>query len=157
MIGQMTEAERGYLAGLIDSDGCIVFARCKRQSRKGRCWDYRLYVIINNTDKRMIDWVASKLPAGKARVQEHPGARRKLALYGFTCSTAQSVVLLRELAPYLVIKREQAEPFANGYRHLSNEDREALYHRMREFKTKGKQRCVSPTLDYQSRRIAIPS
>ena len=45
-----------------------------------------------------------------------------------------AIVLLQEIAPYLIIKREQAELLVNGYVHLSVEDRDTLYVKLRQLK-----------------------
>jgi hypothetical protein len=45
-----------------------------------------------------------------------------------------ALVFLREIAPYLVIKRAQAELLASGYAQLSAEERAELYVRLRQLR-----------------------
>jgi hypothetical protein len=129
MIGHLTEAEKGYLAGLIDGEGTIVFVKISSAVRQS----YQTRVQIYNTDKRMIEWVLSRLPSGRMSVQKHSEGNRKV-LYQWICSTNAATTLLREIQPYLVIKQEQAEALKNGYRHLTDEQRRALFEYMQAVK-----------------------
>lgn len=46
----------------------------------------------------------------------------------------QVMSFLREIIPYLVIKKEQAELLADGYLHLPEEERFALFQKIRDLK-----------------------
>lgn len=46
----------------------------------------------------------------------------------------QVMVFCREIAPYLVIKKEQAELVAQGYIHLSEEERAELWQKLHDMK-----------------------
>jgi regulator of extracellular matrix RemA (YlzA/DUF370 family) len=66
-----------------------------------------------------------------------PAANPKLWKTGYDWIVSGNrvvAVLLREIAPYLIIKRAQAELLAGGYLHLSAEERDALYLSLRQLK-----------------------
>src|SRR4051812_27864777 len=77
VLAALTEAERGYLAGLIDGEGCLRLSRSKSAQGKPV---YHIVVIISTTSKL----------------------------------------------------RAQAELLANGYIHLTDDEREAVYQRLAE-------------------------
>jgi hypothetical protein len=138
VIGHLTEAEKGYLAGIIDGEGCILMNREK--GRKGE-YIYRLSVTIANSSKNLHGWLEEKL-VGRGYVRRvkptkdrvgHP--ERWKPMYNWVVSgSRKAIVLLREIAPYLVIKREQAELLVNGYVHLSEGQRNELYLKLRQLK-----------------------
>lgn len=146
MIGNLTEAERGYLAGLIDGEGCIGItrARLKRKRPTSRTHQYVVFVTIANTALAMTNWLSDKLPFGHVYINNKPGERRKLVLYQWMCAANAARTLLREIAPYLVVKRYLATLVMDGCAGLTEEAKYALYMEARAAKTKGKQRCVIP-------------
>lgn len=141
VIGHLSETEKGYLAGIIDGEGCIMLAR--HLGKRGK-HVYHLYVSIANTNMALHQWLEQRLPgAGYVRQQHHPETDKRPAAnprswktnYNWIVSGNRvTAVLLREIAPYLIIKRAQAELLAGGYLHLSVEERDALYFRLRELK-----------------------
>ena len=141
VIGHLSETEKGYLAGIIDGEGCIMLARHLGKHDKHV---YHLYLSIANTSMALHRWLEERLPGAgyvkqhqQAKLDARPGANPEhwKSRYDWIVSGNRVVsVLLREIAPYLVIKREQAELLAGGYVHLSADEREALYLRLRQLK-----------------------
>jgi hypothetical protein len=140
VIRHLSETEKGYLAGIIDGEGCIMLAR--HLGKRGK-YVYNLYVNIANTSMALHYWLEQRLPgagyvrqnsrAVAARPNTHP-ERWKPAYSWIVSGNRVAAVLLREIAPYLVIKRAQAELLADGYVHLSSEERDVLYLRLRQLK-----------------------
>lgn len=58
---QVTQAELGWLAGIIDGEGWIGFTICndKRRLRKNNKIVFGVQIAINNTDKAIVDKAAS--------------------------------------------------------------------------------------------------
>ena len=77
-------------------------------------------------------YVKRTSPGVVTRPNAHP--ERWKTSYDWIVSGNRAVVLLREIAPYLVIKNAQAELLAGGYVHLSAEERDAMYLRLRHLK-----------------------
>jgi len=139
--GHLSETEKGYLAGIIDGEGCIMLAR--HLGKRGK-HVYHSYVSIANTSMALHHWLEQRLP-GAGYVRRHrrpetdmrPAANPKLWKTGYDWIVSGNrvvAVLLREIAPYLIIKRAHAELLAGGYLHLSAEERDALYLRLRQLK-----------------------
>lgn len=132
VIGHLPERDKAYLAGIIDGEGTITI---HRRLQKGVMPVYALYVGIANTSPALRKWLEERFPE-RVYVKKLPRAKEHhRQAYDFVLSgNRQVMVFLREIAPYLVIKREQAELVAQGYVHLSEEERFALYKKLRELK-----------------------
>lgn len=128
-IGHLTEAEKGYLAGIIDGEGSIGFAR--RKSPSGR-YVYVPRVSVANTSRNLIDWLQIRLPMFACYSNPRKGSLGTKDCYNLTMAgNRQCIVFLKELIPYLVIKRPQAEIVVAGYLHLSDEERDEAYQKIR--------------------------
>jgi hypothetical protein len=136
VLAHLTEADRGYIAGIIDGEGCIHFARrnaFSRPSGRSESKSFSIAVQVTQIDGRLISWLQEKI-AGVGSVATYNRAKQKHVLYQWTLRSSAAQIFLREIAPYLVIKREQAEALANGYKHLPDAQREALYEKLRHLK-----------------------
>jgi hypothetical protein len=95
----MTEAELGYLAALIDGEGCLTLDRNGQPSLQ-----------IINTDERIIGWLRVHIPVDRESVSVQ--VQRPLwhkPRWSWRCPSKYVALLLTSLLPYLVCKREQAE------------------------------------------------
>ena len=96
-ISALPESEKGYLAGLIDGEGCIHF------DRKGN----RVFLKIANTDKKMIDWLRGRLGGG---ITDRPGSGENAKhVYEWCVSTWAAIEILKKIINYLVCKKERAQ------------------------------------------------
>lgn len=131
-LGGFTEAEKGYLAGIIDGEGCIGFYR--RRNGKQGYYVYAMNVTIANSSPRLERWLGDKFPNRFYRQKQNPTEWTKKEVYRWSLSGSQQVMqFLKEIEPYLVIKRRQAEALQNGYVHLSENERHELYMKMKEY------------------------
>jgi len=141
VIGHLSETEKGYLAGIIDGEGCIMLAR--HLGKRGK-YVYHVYVAIANTSVALHHWLEQRLPGAgyvrqrrRVKVDARSTSNQPLWRTGYDwiiSGNRVAMVLLREITPYLVIKRAQAELLAGGYLHLSEEERDALYLHLRQLK-----------------------
>jgi hypothetical protein len=107
----LTTEDACYLAGLIDGDGTITITK-RYDRRKGRKPDYFTYlptVLISNTNKKIVSYVATILhkhynPNGIKKT-----ARSKLIYVVGIYSIEKIAGLLKRIIPYLHGKRERAE------------------------------------------------
>lgn len=101
---ELTEGERGYIAGILDGEGTISFFRasCKTMTTM------RARITIWNTDYSLIEWVHSKI-GGTIRMRKGRKATHNdcwwLALHGIV----KVKHLLKVLLPYLIVKKKQAQ------------------------------------------------
>ena len=90
----LTEAEKGYIAGIIDGEGHITSKHWGR-------------VIVANTDKRMVTWLKDKLKCGSIGILDPRKRHPSWSVgYTYTIAAAQARQLLKVIKPYLVIKQE---------------------------------------------------
>lgn len=106
---QPSEGECGYLAGLVDGEGTISMFRVKVKQQV----QYRPYIMIVNTDRKMLDRV--RMILGTGSVTKHTDKRSRGSFNGvkpvYKVLMPPSVVrrVLPMIRPYLVTKAEQAD------------------------------------------------
>ncbi len=125
VIGHLPERDKAYLAGIIDGEGCITINR--RRAKPGHVPVYALQVCISNTSRALQKWLDERFPDKTYWRISHQNPKWRDCYHWTLSGNRQVMVFLREIAPYLVIKREQAELLAQGYVHLPEEERYALY------------------------------
>lgn len=127
IIAHLTEAERGYLAGILDGEGSIgMYQHVYRRGDKLRV-QYVVSVHIANTNQDLIEWLAAKIPRSHVRWDIRKDRQNRRPCGQWTLSTNPAIALLRELEPYLIAKRRIATLLKDGYRHLNAERRHQLW------------------------------
>lgn len=128
----LTEAEKGYIAGLIDGEGSITLSR-RVSGRVNPV--YSIHISICNTSPKLIEWLNGKFP-GKAYT--YPRNKSRLGskpVYAWVVAgNRQCIQFLKEIVNYLVIKRPQAELLIGGYVHLEPKEREELWMKLKQLK-----------------------
>ena len=102
--GKLSEAELGYIAGIIDGEGCIGIH--KHSDNRGRSRLHYLYVIVSNNNpdcvkffqKRFGGWITARQQQKNWNVNYKWGLRSERARN-----------LLETIEPYLLLKRAQAK------------------------------------------------
>ena len=98
---KLSIAEKAYLAGIIDGEGCIKF--------------YPLYappcqITIANNDKGLLLWVQKRLQCGNIYIHKVPAERNHKTQYQWRVAAREQIKkLLIAIKPYLVIKDDQAD------------------------------------------------
>jgi hypothetical protein len=110
---KITQLEWAYLAGILDGEGTIsIFT--SRNSTKGRKYPcYCPRVSISNCDERIMIWL-EKTIGGRARPvkrKRETNSRKWRQSYIWELSRKQAVPILKNILPYLIIKRAQAALF----------------------------------------------
>lgn len=122
---KLTEAEKGYLAGILDGEGSIGLYRVEYRSKK-RTFNSIMTRItfIVNVDKRLIDYI------GKLLGEEFIYKGNNNTWCVKTSHRAFAEVFLQTIYPYLIAKKDRAKnaiKFINirkGRFHHKYEDRE---------------------------------
>jgi hypothetical protein len=130
VLSKLSEAEKGYLAGIIDGEGCIRLSRSK--TKRGTP-TYHIQVIISNTSLTLMNWLVAKVGGRSykgSKGEDHWRERYCWAMPG----NKRAITFLKEITPYLVIKKPQAESICSGYVHLSLDERDDLYRSLSEMK-----------------------
>ncbi len=112
----LTETEKAYLAGLVDGEGCIHIG--KRASKNTPTPGYTLMLIISQSNGDFLKYWMDRVGLGSLHYQEGPsrgsGIKDKYRVncrraYAWHIHSAGAGELIKEILPYLILKREQAE------------------------------------------------
>ena len=97
----LSVADRAYIAGIIDGEGNVYFA--KNKNRKD-CFDAR--ISIYNCDKNLMTWLEDKIFGSNVYERKHRNGDREKAYVLRVDGTLKVKKLLFILLPFLIIKRE---------------------------------------------------
>lgn len=105
----MTEAELGYIAGILDGEGSIYISRRIPKDGHHRTVIHRAFVIIVNTNLELLSWITAKV--GQGSISQHNGAPtgHKKPCYKYVICGPAAARLLSDLLPMLIVKRKRAE------------------------------------------------
>lgn len=95
-----------YLAGLIDGEGCITIFRHKGKGCRTDHWSYRPLVQIGMTHKPTLHAIHLQFGGQFKQKRGQDITRRSYAVW--TLRGGNCIDLLREIAPYLITKKEEA-------------------------------------------------
>lgn len=103
----LTDIQCGYLAGMIDGEGCINYYKSKSKSSKiGYTFVARLY--ITNTNLEGLIAIKNMVGFGRMRQKTSYNDNRKTA-YELDFSPRETKVILEKVYPCLIIKKSQAK------------------------------------------------
>lgn len=101
----LSEAEKGYLAGFIDGEGCVSVAKGKHSRCKDKTF-HTAKITIGNTNMKMLE-IFEKVGVGYIYYRKSKKPRQKDAIIWCMCSNAVRAIL-PQIASYMVLKRPQA-------------------------------------------------
>lgn len=130
------KAKYGYLAGIIDGEGCITIGA----GRRNDCINYNAIILVQNTSKELIDWL-QKYFGGYVYLSKKETDKNKAAWMWRITKQKEVELILLAVLPYLVIKREQAKILLSFVRLPSGKNPEVrgkLYNQIRLLNTRGK-------------------
>jgi hypothetical protein len=110
----LTDAEKGYLAGIIDGEGCIWegYTHCCT-----KFVTYTPHVMVTNTDMNLMNWVSRVF---RSPITENgnfkTGFGKKHCYICVIHRYAGVYGILKALLPYLIVKRSKAESVINKLR-----------------------------------------
>jgi|ERR1041385_862718 hypothetical protein len=100
----MTALEAAYLAGLLDGEGCIAI-RTRPDGWVNACLE------ICMTDRRPLDWAARVTGAGRVYSGIEGRSNRRQPYHWKVGSVAAAAAILRQVEPFMQVKRGQAKAF----------------------------------------------
>ena len=92
----------GYMAGTIDSDGCIG------GGKNTNCHTYRPYLVVIQKDMKLIEWLYSNFGGSVNLVSRNHSTRKKWYIR-WMVTNQKCVDILKKCLPYLIVKKEQAK------------------------------------------------
>ena len=144
----------GYLAGILDADGCFMITKHSRKTPKIRKWNtliertatYMSTIKISMIEEEAVAFIQNEIGYGKYHLDgvriSRPNSK---PLYQWYLRGKKTIPFLKEIIPYLKVKRKRAEfllqymenvkDCPSPYHGLSDEElnyRELSYVKMRE-------------------------
>ena len=144
----MRATDWAYLAGVLDSDGCVNISKQKGRREPKRS-QYTLRVCITNTSRILIDWLLTEI-GGTAYISNLTAPKHHKTAWRWTVRGYEAIPILRKVIPYLRVKCKRAElaiQFAKTLRSDSRKltdkelkQRERLHAILRSMNTTGRLR-----------------
>lgn len=103
----MKERDLAYLAGIIDSDGCIGMFKSRAGIQRIKNPRYVLTVTVVNTSQELMNWLVEKI-GGTYTARKRSKKEHKLT-FSWRYDNAKAALLLKDIRPYLIVKRQQAD------------------------------------------------
>ena len=129
------KAKYAYLAGIIDGEGCLTVGAGKKET----CINYNAIILVQNTSRKMIDWLQSKF-GGQVYLSKKETEKTKAAWMWRITKKKDIEILLLAVLPYLIVKREQAKVLLNFVRltpDMNSELRATYYRQLRQLNSRG--------------------
>lgn len=104
----LSDIDKGYIAGLLDGEGCLTSFTTKVQG--GRYWNTKYFIQIIVRQEEPIRWLREVTGIGYVfrRDRQKQGWQD---LWGWRVTGRYSCEVLEQILPYLKIKHRQAEIF----------------------------------------------
>ena len=99
---KMTDGELGYIAGMIDGDGCIG------AQKNSNCKTYRPYIVVAQKNPAVIDWLHERF-GGYVDLVYRKHGNRKCHYLRWVLTNQRAVDVLNLCLRFLVSKHEQAK------------------------------------------------
>lgn len=99
-----SDIEKGYLAGFIDGEGCIVITKHKRSTC--RVPQHTLRIQIANTSEEVIAWIYKRTGGSISKVKSQKSHYRQC--YTVCIGAINAYKLLKCLVNILIVKKQQA-------------------------------------------------
>lgn len=95
-----------YLAGVIDSDGCISISKMAAGKQRTSSPRYVLTVNVVNTSVALMEWLVGNF-GGRYKCRRLASANHK-ATYDWWFNNSKAAELLTLVEPFLIVKGDQA-------------------------------------------------
>lgn len=106
----LNKIEKAYLAGIMDGEGSIGITKRKIRKR-GITPEYRARLRITNVSKELMNFIEDKIKnQGSYYICERKNrAPNRKTIYELEMGDRLTVKFLKEVLPYLIIKKRHAE------------------------------------------------
>jgi len=102
----LTEAERGYLAGIIDGEGMIRITRAKQKQWK-RAY-YAPIISITNTDPKLMSYIRELVKIGSFYVEKRTKPQHRAKMVYNVGSIEGVKQILEQIKDLLIVKKRNA-------------------------------------------------
>ncbi len=133
-----------YTAGIVDGEGSIMILKTSSPSTT-RGYTYQLKVAVTNTNEWLVQWM--KFQHGGGISMQIPKNPKDKNVFHWRVTAKQAYRFLKDIEPYLILKRNQAELALKFQEHrkkgktLLTDEENAVYEAqritMKEYNRKG--------------------
>ena len=109
----ITEAQKAWLAGIIDGDGCFTISLSKQHNSKQPTLNIWAQVTVNTKleDKWYLDYIRELTQVGSVYIRQK-GSPQGYAMASWQTTNFKDALFIANLIfPYLVLKRKKAQKF----------------------------------------------
>jgi hypothetical protein len=117
VVQHLSVADLAYLAGLLDGEGSICILKRVRNGRI-RHW---LEISIGNTDYEVLEWVRDTF-GGHLSSNAQTNTEHSHKVWRWRANTQEAAGILRDVTPYVRIKRAQVALAIEFQDHFSGRD-----------------------------------
>jgi hypothetical protein len=103
---KVTDHQTGYMAALIDGEGCILISRRASASDRGHI-SHQVTVHIANTSETLMQWLIANFTGRYTSSRRAIGNQRECFTWRITGRLACQI--LRHVRPHMVVKARQAD------------------------------------------------
>jgi len=107
-INQLSLQDAIYIAGLFDGEGCIMLLKQSRLKEQCKTPTYILRVVVKMSNEDIIKWLHATI-GGRFYSCVWPKAPQYKSYYQWGIAGKNAITFLRQIYPYLRVKRLQAE------------------------------------------------
>ena len=102
----MRKSDLGYVAGIIDGEGCISIAKIRKSNRTGG-FEYNLRISVEHTNEWLIKWLQFNFE-GSVHFRKR-GSDKWKGTWAWQIAASKAAEFLLLILPYLKIKQSHAE------------------------------------------------
>lgn len=108
----MKEAEKAYLAGIVDGEGTVTLTKHHRNETPTPS------VSVANNSLELLEWIKSL--AGGTIVSKRKRKAHHNNSYAWTIRMDKAIELLKEIKQYLIVKKPQADLIIQKYKSVTH-------------------------------------
>ncbi|MBL4932747.1 LAGLIDADG family homing endonuclease [Clostridium paridis] len=111
----MTEAEKAYIAGIIDGEGSIMLIKFHNNQLPSPC------VSIASTSLELLEWIKQVTSIGVIKGKKNYNETKHKNSFSYIVKYNDAINLLESISPYLIInsKKFRADMIINEYKSLT--------------------------------------
>ena len=109
----MTKTEKAYLAGIIDGEGTVTLTRCHKNRTPSP------QVSVSNNDLELLEYIRDITNCGQIHAKKKTKPHHQQSWHWQTHSVSDSLRILKEIHPFLRVKRKQAYLILKHYKEVT--------------------------------------
>ena len=121
----MLKGIKGYIAGIIDGEGCIYMRKTIEKNQKN--FHYTIALTVNNTNYDVIKFLKEKCKGGYIQIHKSVNPCHKTQ-WKWEIKNQMASNLLEMIYPFLIIKKKQANLVIKFQKHKRKYFKKLLFH-----------------------------